>query len=106
MSGAAYDSADVRDVPERSRFELAVDGGVAFADYRRVGDALLFSHTEVPEGEQGQGAGGALVEGALQAARERGLQVMPICPFVAAYIHDHPEHHDLVAETQRQALGI
>jgi hypothetical protein len=37
------------------------------------------------------------VRSALDAARSRGLQVTPMCPFVRAYIEHHPEYRDLVA---------
>ena len=39
-------------------------------------------------------------------ARERGEQVMPVCPFVAGYIVKHPEFHDLVHPAYRATLGI
>jgi len=38
------------------------------------------------------------VKFALEAAREQGKQVVPLCPFVAAYIKRHPEYQPLVAE--------
>jgi uncharacterized protein len=36
------------------------------------------------------------VADALDDIRSRGLQVVPLCPFVAAYIRRHPEYEDLV----------
>jgi predicted GNAT family acetyltransferase len=29
--------------------------------------------------------------------RGKGLVVVPLCPFIARYIQQHPEYHDLVA---------
>ena len=43
------------------------------------------------------GIGSALVRGALEAARARGLKVKPRCSFVRAVIAKHPEFHDLLA---------
>jgi predicted GNAT family acetyltransferase len=34
---------------------------------------------------------------ALDDARERGLEVVPLCPFIARYIQRHPEYADSVA---------
>ena len=45
---------------------------------------------------EGHGVGSALVQGALEDIRARGLKVRPLCPFVAAYIERHPEYGDLV----------
>nr|MDQ2879460.1 N-acetyltransferase [Pseudomonadota bacterium] len=33
----------------------------------------------------------------LDSARDRGLKVVPQCPFVAAYIAKHPEYRGLLA---------
>jgi uncharacterized protein len=54
-------------------------------------------HTEVEPRLEGQGLGAVLVRGALDDARARGELVVPRCPFVAAFIHRHPEYEDLVA---------
>jgi predicted GNAT family acetyltransferase len=40
--------------------------------------------------------GSQLVRGALDDLRARGLRVVPLCPFVAAYLRRHPEDADLV----------
>jgi uncharacterized protein len=57
----------------------------------------VLRHTEVAPSEEGQGLGGRLVAGALADIRTRGLRVVPVCMFVAAYIKRHPEQRDLVA---------
>jgi predicted GNAT family acetyltransferase len=38
-----------------------------------------------------------LVAGALEDIRGRGLSLVPVCPFVRAYLRRHPEQADLVA---------
>lgn len=85
----------VRDNPERQRFEMPVEGGLAFANYRRTGDVLLITHTEVPQPLEGRGLGSALVRGLFDLARAQGLKVRPLCPFVVAYMNRHPEVADL-----------
>lgn len=53
-------------------------------------------HTEVDGAYEGYGVGSALVDAALAMAREAGVRIRPTCPFVAAYLKRHPEHHDIV----------
>ena len=85
----------VVDNPAKSRFELALDGGTAFATYRRAGDVLIIPHTEVPPELEGHGYGSALVKGVLDLARTQGLKVRPACPFVSDYMRRHPEYEDV-----------
>ena len=83
---------NVVDNPARHRFEVDLgDGQIAFAAYNLLPGAIRFYHTVVPESHGGQGIGTALVAAGLAAARERGLKVMPVCPFFAAYLKKHPE---------------
>ncbi|MBO9622231.1 MAG: N-acetyltransferase [Sphingomonas sp.] len=89
--------SDVRDNPDRHRFELVEQGHLAFAEYEIADGVITFTHTIVPPSMQGGGVGSRLVSGALAQVRERGLRVVPRCPFVAAYIARHPEWKDLLA---------
>jgi hypothetical protein len=57
---------------------------------------LSIYHTEVPRSVEGRGLGSTLVAGILDIARARGLKVVPICPFVSAFIGRHPEYADLL----------
>lgn len=91
------DIADVIDNSERSRFELAVDGQLAFADYRLAGDVVSITHVETPVALRGGGVAGRLMAGALAIVRERGQKVKPVCPYAVAYIQRHPLEQDLVA---------
>ena len=87
----------VVDNQARHRFELAVDGETAIAAYRRHGDRISFTHTEVPTALEGQGIGKALVAGALDQVRAQGLKAVPLCAFVRRYIETHAEVQDLLA---------
>ena len=51
----------------------------------------------MPEALSGKGVGAKLVSGTLDAVRAEGLQVVPRCEFVAAYIERHSEYRDLLA---------
>jgi predicted GNAT family acetyltransferase len=87
----------VRDNPERSRFELDVEGQVAFANYRRDGGVYDIVHTEVPHELNGKGYGSDLVRGTLTLIRSRGQKMRPMCGFVRFFLREHPEYADLVA---------
>lgn len=91
------DGIDVRDNPAAGQFEAQVDGSLAVAAYTLDGDQIAFTHTTVPRALEGRGVGSALVATALASARERGLKVVPLCSFVAAYMKRHPETADLLA---------
>ena len=86
----------VRDNPALSRFELDLNGHTAVACYQLSPGVITFRHTEVPPEMSGHGIGSQLVRGVLEAARARGLKVVPKCPFVAAYMAKHPEFNDLL----------
>jgi uncharacterized protein len=87
----------VIDDVRRHRFEVVVDGEVAFINYKVEGDRLILVHTEVPKALSGRGLGTALVRSALNEARRRGQRIVPECEFVFAFIQRNPEFKDLVA---------
>lgn len=92
---------------EEHRFEADLgDGSLAIADYDLRNGKIIFTHTEVPPAHEAQGIGSALIRFALAAARERGLQVIPLCPFFAAYIKKHEAEQDLLDPAYRQVLGL
>lgn len=88
---------EIRDNPARHRFELDVDGHIAFSEYTRSGPVVTLRHTEVPPALNGRGIGSTLVRGVLDLLRAQGAKVVPRCPFVKAYIDKHAEYADLLA---------
>lgn len=87
---------EVTDNTARHRFEMTVDGKVAFLDYAMEDGRLVLMHTEVPQVLAGRGVGTALVRLVLDEARSGGLRIVPKCEFVETYIRHHPEFADLV----------
>jgi predicted GNAT family acetyltransferase len=85
----------VRDNPAGHRFELVADGHTAFAEYTLAPGLITFTHTVVPPELGGRGIGSQLAKGALDAARARGLRVVPRCSFIAGYMDKHPQYEDL-----------
>ncbi|MFP5345862.1 MAG: GNAT family N-acetyltransferase [Actinomycetes bacterium] len=88
----------VRDVPDSRRYEAWVDGELAgFAEYQKTQELIVFTHTEVKAGYEGQGVGSQLVREALEDVREQGThRVLPLCPFVSSWIGRNREFADVV----------
>ncbi|WP_404373562.1 GNAT family N-acetyltransferase [Sphingomonas sp. MMS24-J45] len=86
----------VIDNKAEAEFELVVSGKRAVAAYQMEGDTIVFTHTIVPKALEGRGVGSKLIRAALDSARDRGLKVIPQCPFVAAFIEKHPEYRALL----------
>lgn len=96
----------VNDNVRQRRFELVVDGDMAFAEYHLSGDTMDFTHTLVPVSHRGRGVASALARGALDSARDRGLKVIPSCSFIERYIRSHPEYIDLLTERSRRRMQL
>ena len=86
----------VIDRTDVNRYEMAVDGDIAFLTYRRKPDHILLAHTEVPEVFRGRGFGSILAKHALDEARKAGLKVIVKCPFVTAWLRKHHEYDDII----------
>jgi predicted GNAT family acetyltransferase len=84
--------------PERKRYEAREDGRiVGTAEYQLTSQLIVFTHTEVDRAYEGQGIGSALAQFALEDVRAAGThEVLPLCPFIKAWIERHPEYLPLV----------
>jgi uncharacterized protein len=103
---AGPQEATVVDVPGESRYELALHGRrIGLLAYHRRKDRIALTHTEVTPACEGRGFGSRLAAAALDDARAKGLAVVPLCPFIVAYIDRHPEYRDLVAPEHRGRRG-
>lgn len=87
----------VTDNPARSRYELPVDGGVAYVDYRRANGVVELLYAKVPDHLAGRGIGAELARGAFECVRAEGLKAVPVCSYLVAWAKRHPEVHDLLA---------
>jgi predicted GNAT family acetyltransferase len=67
----------------------------AFADYRLRDGVVVITH-EVDRRFRGRGLGNELASRTLDLLRVRGARVLPVCPFFARYVADHPEYGDIV----------
>jgi uncharacterized protein len=92
------DDLTVHDNAKERRYESRIGTKVlGVISYQAEPSRLTLIHTEVDPAFEGKGVGSRLVAGALEDIRSRGLSLVPICPFVRAYLDRHPEQADLVA---------
>jgi predicted GNAT family acetyltransferase len=88
---------DFRDNEERNRFELDIDGVIAFVSYRKSPGAITLLHTDVPPELGGRGIGSKLARATLDAVRAQGRQLSVECDFIRSFMTKHPEYNDLLA---------
>ena len=77
------------------RFEIILGDEIAMAEYTIEGNAIYFTHTEVPEAFEGQGIASQLARTALEFAKEQGYTVYAQCAFFVRYIQRHPEYQPI-----------
>lgn len=85
------DSPKVTHQPENNLFAIQIDGDMAYQEYIQTKTDLVITHTEVPKQLEGKGLGSLLAKNALEYAEENGLKIMPLCPFMAAYMRKNYE---------------
>ena len=57
---------------------------------------FIIDHTEVSDKLAGKGAGKQLVAKAVAFAREKGLKIMPLCPFANSVFKKTPAYSDVL----------
>jgi len=97
---------DIRDNADLKRYELPIEGEVAVVTYNLTPPNLMITETLVPARLEGRGIASRLARHVIADVRERGLQLLPVCPFFSAYLQKHPENADVVHPTYRGILGI
>lgn len=87
----------VRHNEAASRYEIAIEGLLAVAEYELQDGRQVFTHTVVPPEFRGRGYAEALVRTALQDALATGRKVVPACSYVAKFIERNKEFASLLA---------
>jgi predicted GNAT family acetyltransferase len=88
---------EVLDNTAERRYEMKLDGGMAFIDYTVAGNVRTLTHAEVPVALRGGGVAARLTSGALDLVRSQGIKVVPRCPYVVNFIDRHPQYQDLLS---------
>jgi predicted GNAT family acetyltransferase len=90
--------------PSETQFEIH-DGEAVIgkAEYLEMPESpqRVFFHTVVDDDYQGQGLAVRLAESAVAGTVADGRRVVPVCPFIAAYLRKHPEYADHADEPTR-----
>lgn len=101
--------------PDESRYALidrgddssgtAVIGEESYVDVVADGqtERVLF-HTGVSEEYAGQGLASVLVRAAVDHLTDAGLKIVPVCPYVAAWLPKHPEYSGHVVAVEPRHL--
>lgn len=76
---------------EAHRYEVHVDGELGgVLQFRPAGEGrVVLPHTEIDSAFTGRGLGSALASEALADLARRGETIIPTCPFVVHYLHEH-----------------
>ena len=99
-----YDERPLKVNTELHQLELEINASIAFIEYKLFHDTLFLIHTQVPPELKGTGAAGAIVQKALQYAKDNNYKIVPICPFVRSYLEKHKEWSDMVAPNAERFL--
>ncbi len=59
-------------------------------------DKIIIDHTEVNPGNNGKGFGKKMVAKAVEYAREKGIKIIPLCPFAKKVFDKTPEFRDVL----------
>lgn len=94
MSGLTF---DVEETGSGGRIVARGPEGEAELTFSRAGEErIIADHTGVPRAMGGQGVGTELVSRLHDYARQKGVRVVPLCPFVKAKMTEHPAWRDVL----------
>jgi len=85
-----------------NRFETSIEGQLSKLDYLIDGDTIIMTHVGVYPEHRGQGIAGKLSRVALEYAKEQSLRVIPMCPYIATYIHRNPQYIELTKQQMNE----
>ncbi len=88
---------DIRNNQSGQRFETLVDDLLCVIDYELHDTNLSLTHVLVPKPLEGRGIAGELTRAALDWARTENYRVIPVCPYVQAWLQRRPDYQDLVS---------
>ena len=78
-----------------NRFEIEVEGSLAFLEYAERNGVMILQHTLVPTALRGQGLAASLTQFAIETARQEKKKIDPLCSYAAAFFQKHPEYADI-----------
>lgn len=87
-----------KDNGEKGSFYIEIEKSIAAEmTYVWAGrDRIIIDHTEVGEELKGKGAGKQLVAKAVEFARQKGIKIIPLCPFSKSVFDKVKEFSDVL----------
>ena len=89
------DNLEIVNNTAENRFEAKIGDKLAIIEYMHSGNNIIYTHTEVPEALEGHGIAGKMAHHVMEYAKNKGLKVQPLCPFVKSYVDRHPEYQKI-----------
>ena len=82
----------------RGSFQVLEEGvKVGEMTYSKAGtDRIIIDHTEVDSSQNGKGLGKKLVDAGVTFAREKGLKIVPLCPFARRVLTGSDKYADVL----------
>lgn len=79
-------------------FEAIEEGAtVGEMTYSKAGtDRIIIDHTSVDPSQNGKGLGKKLVDAGVAFAREKGLKIIPLCPFAKRVLTGSDKYADVL----------
>lgn len=81
----------MRNNTERQRFELDIEGGPVYADYRQEDGRLIISYVYAPPELRGSGAASRLMQEIADYAQAHNKHIIPVCSYAAIWMRRHAE---------------
>jgi predicted GNAT family acetyltransferase len=82
----------------KGTFTAYIDGEQAgLMTYTWAGKTqFIIDHTEADSKFSGKGVGKSMVLSAVEFAREKGVKIIPLCPFAKAVLEKNKDLHDVL----------
>ncbi|MEP0984924.1 GNAT family N-acetyltransferase [Ekhidna sp.] len=82
----------------KGSYYVEIDGNrVAEMTYSVAGsDRIIIDHTEVGDAQRGTGLGEKLVYRAVKDARNKGISIVPLCPFARSVFNKNVDLKDVL----------
>ncbi|WP_210462768.1 MULTISPECIES: GNAT family N-acetyltransferase [Rufibacter] len=87
---------EIKNNTAKHQFETTIEGKTALVSYKLKDNVMTVLHTEVPEELEGRGIAAALSKQVLEYLKKENMELIPLCPYMAAYLKKHPEYQSLV----------
>jgi predicted GNAT family acetyltransferase len=76
---------------DKKHYEYKIGDHTAILEFIRTTDKIDLTHPEVPPALSGNGIGSVLIRAVLEGVKRLERTLVPLCPFVALYLKQHPQ---------------